>query len=233
MTNLFQNKYSIQKEEIEHQVSIIWRDSYLFNKNTQMNWTTALFLAHSDIWLWLVSISDEDSLSEIALSGASKLASAYFTLFYRSVHVLYTGICHDRWTAGEWLECSTSCGAGVQFRHVSCQQVHKNGMLYPVDAKHCAANEKPDTSRPCNEDKSCPAWQTGEWTPVSQRSQQGHMYSCRVVGIQRYYFWVRVLISQLMKELCFLKWCIHDMCKTISFGLILNNVPFGPARRNK
>ena len=42
--------------------------------------------------LWLVSISDEDSLSEIALSGASKLASAYFTLFYRSVHVLYTGI---------------------------------------------------------------------------------------------------------------------------------------------
>ena len=38
------------------------------------------------------SISDEDSLSEIALSGASKLASTYFTLFYRSVHVLYTGI---------------------------------------------------------------------------------------------------------------------------------------------
>ena len=49
-------------------------------------------LAHSDIRLWLVSISDENSLSEIALSGASKLASAYFTLFYRNVHVLYTGI---------------------------------------------------------------------------------------------------------------------------------------------
>ena len=41
----------------------------------------------------LVSISDEDSLSEIALSGASKLASTYFTLFYISVHVLYTGLC--------------------------------------------------------------------------------------------------------------------------------------------
>ena len=27
-----------------------------------------------------------------SLSGASKLASTYFTLFYRSVHVLYTGI---------------------------------------------------------------------------------------------------------------------------------------------
>ena len=52
-----------------------------------------LFLDHSGILLSLVSISDEDSLSEIALSGASKLASTYFTLFYRSVHVLYTGIC--------------------------------------------------------------------------------------------------------------------------------------------
>ena len=49
-------------------------------------------LAHSGIWLWLVSISDEGSLPEIALSGASKLASTYFILFYRSVHVLYTEI---------------------------------------------------------------------------------------------------------------------------------------------
>ena len=31
---------------------------------------------------WLVSISDEDSLSEIALSGASKLASTYFIEVY-------------------------------------------------------------------------------------------------------------------------------------------------------
>ena len=45
-------------------------------------------LTHSGISLWLVSISDEDSLPEIALSGAFKLASTYFSLFY--VHVLYT-----------------------------------------------------------------------------------------------------------------------------------------------
>ena len=38
------------------------------------------------------SLSDEGPLPEIALSGASKLASTYFTLFYRSVHVLYTEI---------------------------------------------------------------------------------------------------------------------------------------------
>ena len=54
---------------------------------------TCIYTSSHCILLWLVSISDEDSLSEIALSGASKLASTYFTLFYRSVHVLYTGIC--------------------------------------------------------------------------------------------------------------------------------------------
>ena len=37
-------------------------------------------------------VQNNIELSEIALSGASKLASTYFTLFYRSVHVLYTGI---------------------------------------------------------------------------------------------------------------------------------------------
>ena len=47
-------------------------------------------MAHSGFRLWLVSISDEGSLPEIALSGASKLASTCFTLFYRSVYVLYT-----------------------------------------------------------------------------------------------------------------------------------------------
>ena len=47
-------------------------------------------LAHSGICLWLVSISDEGSLHEIALSDASKLASTYFSLFYRSVHVSNT-----------------------------------------------------------------------------------------------------------------------------------------------
>ena len=36
---------------------------------------------------------DEGSLHEMALSGASKLASTYFALFYRSVHVSYTEIC--------------------------------------------------------------------------------------------------------------------------------------------
>ena len=42
-------------------------------------------------WLIPVFDFDEDSLSEIVLSDASKLASTYFPLFHRSVHVLYTG----------------------------------------------------------------------------------------------------------------------------------------------
>ena len=34
------------------------------------------------------------SLPAIMLSGASKLVSTYFSLFYRSAHVLYTEICY-------------------------------------------------------------------------------------------------------------------------------------------
>ena len=33
-----------------------------------------------------------DFLSGAYILGASKLASTYFTLFYRSVHVLHTGL---------------------------------------------------------------------------------------------------------------------------------------------
>ena len=50
------------------------------------------FLAHSGVWLWLVGVSGGGSLSEMALSGASVLASTCFKLFYGGVHVLYTGI---------------------------------------------------------------------------------------------------------------------------------------------
>ena len=50
-------------------------------------------LVHFTFRIWLViSISDERSLPETALSGASKLASTYFTLFHRSAHVLNTEI---------------------------------------------------------------------------------------------------------------------------------------------
>ena len=49
-------------------------------------------LAHSCIWLWVVSISAKGSLPQIALSDASKIASTYFSLFKRRVHVLYTEI---------------------------------------------------------------------------------------------------------------------------------------------
>ena len=55
------------------------------------------FTCFGSFWfrLWLVSISGEGSLPEIALSGASKLASTYFSLLNRSVDVLYTEIGYD------------------------------------------------------------------------------------------------------------------------------------------
>ena len=46
-------------------------------------------LAHSAFCLWLVSISDEGSLPEIALSGASKLASTLYFYYLLEVYLCY------------------------------------------------------------------------------------------------------------------------------------------------
>ena len=60
-------------------------------------------LAHSGIRLWLVSISDEGSLPEIALSGASKLASTYF--FIISLFEKSSWLVHN-WILTSWETCN-------------------------------------------------------------------------------------------------------------------------------
>ena len=61
-------------------------NAYLFTTNVQIGFISSNLLRSS----LFVSISDEGSLPEIALSDASKLALTYFSLFTRSVHVLYS-----------------------------------------------------------------------------------------------------------------------------------------------
>ena len=48
--------------------------------------------AYASLFITLFITHAYASLPEIALPGASKLASTYFFLFYRNVHVLYTEI---------------------------------------------------------------------------------------------------------------------------------------------
>jgi hypothetical protein len=52
------------------------------------------------------------------------------------------------------LQCSATCGSGVQKRDVYCPQVHQ-----------CDLVEKPLTHRPCKE-ASCIVWVAGSWSEV-------------------------------------------------------------------
>ena len=70
------------------------------------------------------------SYPEIALSGASKLASTYFTLFYRSVHVLYNEIVNLKYL--------------YSFTKVMCILVH---ILYFHMHKQLAISLKPTMIR--------------------------------------------------------------------------------------
>lgn len=59
------------------------------------------------------------------------------------------------------LQCSTSCGTGVQSRLYQC--VNDNGK--PISDIYCEGRNK-KANRPCAQ-QSCPRWGLGSWTPVS------------------------------------------------------------------
>lgn len=76
--------------------------------------------------------------------------------------------CPQRWTVGDFGECSVSCGGGVMNRPVECIQEfadgHENILRLP---DFMCSGEKPQTERRCNIIE-CPAgWGTGNWSKCS------------------------------------------------------------------
>lgn len=54
------------------------------------------------------------------------------------------------------LQCSTSCGRGLQRRTVKCQKADLKGNLLDMEDDHCAALVKPPTEEFCNVHNPCP-----------------------------------------------------------------------------
>ncbi|NXI45019.1 ATS12 metalloproteinase, partial [Galbula dea] len=67
------------------------------------------------------------------------------------------------WIAGNWSECSTTCGMGVFWRHVECSS--RNTSL-------CQHMKKPDSARKCYL-RPCARWKTGNWSKCSANCNGG------------------------------------------------------------
>uniref|UniRef100_A0A671SK74 ADAM metallopeptidase with thrombospondin type 1 motif 2 n=1 Tax=Sinocyclocheilus anshuiensis TaxID=1608454 RepID=A0A671SK74_9TELE len=71
------------------------------------------------------------------------------------------------WVAGEWGECSKSCGkTGTQTRSVRCVQPLADGKIKSIRSRYCS-DERPESRRDCNRNL-CPAeWRLGPWSQCS------------------------------------------------------------------
>ncbi|KAI4905145.1 hypothetical protein NFI96_011526, partial [Prochilodus magdalenae] len=71
------------------------------------------------------------------------------------------------WVAGEWGECSKSCGrSGTQTRSVRCVQPLGEGKFKSIRSRYCS-DERPESRRDCNR-MLCPAeWKLGPWSQCS------------------------------------------------------------------
>ena len=67
------------------------------------------------------------------------------------------------WSAGEWSECSKSCGGGIQIRNISCRNT-RFGM--------CVTTSKPLERKECST-IACPHWSVGDWSVCSKSCNGG------------------------------------------------------------
>ncbi|XP_049618973.1 A disintegrin and metalloproteinase with thrombospondin motifs 12 isoform X1 [Syngnathus scovelli] len=68
------------------------------------------------------------------------------------------------WLAGNWSECSTTCGIGAIWRKVTCSSQKD---------EDCAGTKKPEPARTCRL-QPCAIWQSGSWSKCPEK--------CAVVG---------------------------------------------------
>ena len=87
--------------------------------------------------------------------------------------------CVYQWEAGEWGECSSTCGEGERERDVSCVLVNTHTAVSP---ERCVETPRPRSSRHCYSESGCVfTWEMGEWGDCSSQcgeGQRGRRVSC-------------------------------------------------------
>lgn len=72
----------------------------------------------------------------------------------------------NSWYVGDWESCSASCGSGLQYRAVYCQQIAVGSTPITVNNSECenTIGPRPTHLRPCSTDMPCPQWNSGPWS---------------------------------------------------------------------
>ncbi|XP_063778882.1 A disintegrin and metalloproteinase with thrombospondin motifs 16 isoform X2 [Pseudophryne corroboree] len=79
--------------------------------------------------------------------------------------------CPPSWSAGNWTECSQTCGTGEQFRQIHCKQ-RTHYKLETVANKLCST--PPPTHRQICRTQNCPpGWSVGHWSECSRTCGKG------------------------------------------------------------
>ncbi|XP_048589021.1 A disintegrin and metalloproteinase with thrombospondin motifs 18 isoform X4 [Nematostella vectensis] len=64
--------------------------------------------------------------------------------------------CLPEWQAGDWSECSASCGGGIITRPLKCTRKNRVGVSVTIHNLLCHHSLKPTTEMACNQDVPCP-----------------------------------------------------------------------------
>uniref|UniRef100_A0A8C0SDH4 ADAM metallopeptidase with thrombospondin type 1 motif 12 n=1 Tax=Canis lupus familiaris TaxID=9615 RepID=A0A8C0SDH4_CANLF len=99
----------------------------------------------------------------LAEADAEALIAEGFLLNASDYQRLPPGGRSAHWIAGNWSECSTTCGLGAYWRNVQCS-TH-------VDSD-CATVQKPDPAKRCHL-RPCASWQVGNWSKCSRNCSGG------------------------------------------------------------
>uniref|UniRef100_A0A8C2PYF8 ADAM metallopeptidase with thrombospondin type 1 motif, 17 n=1 Tax=Cyprinus carpio TaxID=7962 RepID=A0A8C2PYF8_CYPCA len=79
--------------------------------------------------------------------------------------------CQYRWVAGDWAQCSVTCGRGLQQREVGCVYQLQNGTYIPTRDLYCLSS-KPASVQHCEGRHCLTIWEASEWSKCS--SECGH-----------------------------------------------------------
>ena len=83
-----------------------------------------------------------------------------------------SNICSPNWESGNWSECSTSCGQGMQTRPVLCKQLIDSELHFEVPVSRCDRRTRPESARSCKT-RACAEWESGEWGKCSVKCGRG------------------------------------------------------------